>query len=98
MEERLEDRSGPGRPVLVVFGAEFLARPLGNYFEEPWVQRATGRKALEEPDDVNRCVLKTENLVALMVEAVDGIFVIPVRGIFLESGDQFRPALPESLH
>jgi len=84
VKERLDDRPRLVRPIRVGALIELLTRSLVHEVSEPGIQRTFARQLFERPNDSLGLVLKTVNLEALMVEAVDRIFETPVARTAIE--------------
>src|SRR5689334_7417805 len=74
VEEGLDDRPGDLEPLSVMIELERPASPLRHDLKEPRVEREVGRQRLQGGDDGHRGVLHSEDLEALMIEAVHAIF------------------------
>src|SRR5262249_31079039 len=65
-------------PVVVVLQGKLPAGPLANDVKEPSVQRQVGGEGLECVNDLLGALLDVIHLEALVIEAVNGIFIPPL--------------------
>src|SRR6266540_2533202 len=90
VKESFEDRARVLLPRGVHVWRELLAGALANDLEEPGVQRTVRKKTSKRGHDPFRPALKSEHLVAMVVEAIDRILVAPMAARIVEQCLQAR--------